>query len=127
MGPHDGSGIGDGIRGSGLGPGLESGVGGGPPNSGSRSGIRYPTCAYCPRPDYSDEARHNRYQGSVLLYVVILPNGRAGNIEVVKSPGLGLDVKAIEAIRNWKFNPAIGPDGKPMAVVVPVEVAFQLF
>src|SRR5579863_2761 len=126
MGNGKGKGMGPG-EGPGYGPGKDGGWGNDVYALGGNNGIRYPTCAYCPRPDYSDEARHNRYQGSVLLYVVILPNGKAGNIEVVKSPGMGLDAKAIEAIRNWKFNPAIGPDGKPMAFVVPVEVAFQLF
>jgi len=123
-GKHGGIGPGDG---PGLGQGELGGFGGGTRTPGAGSGIRYPTCAYCPRPEYSDEARHSRYQGSVLLYVVILTNGAAGDIQVVKSPSMGLDVKAMEAIRTWKFNPALGPNGKPVAVVVPVEVAFQLY
>lgn len=126
MGTGKRGGIGPG-EGPGYGPGKDGGWGKDVYFPGGHSGIRYPTCEYCPRPEYSDEARHSRYQGSVLLYVVILPNGTAGDIQVVKSPGMGLDVKAMEAIRTWKFNPALGPNGKPVAVVVPVEVAFQLF
>jgi TonB family protein len=127
MGSRKGSGIGDGDDGAGLGPGRDKDGYGNGQLPGGNNGIKYPECLYCPRPEYSEEARHNRYQGSVLLYVVVLPNGTAGRIEVVKSPGMGLDEKAIEAVRTWKFKAAIGPDGKPMAVVVPVEVAFQLF
>lgn len=126
MGTGKRGGIGPG-EGPGYGPGKDGGWGKDVYVPGGPSGIRYPTCEYCPRPEYSDEARHSRYQGSVLLYVVILTNGTAGDIQVVKSPGLGLDVKAMEAIRTWKFNPALGPNGKPVAVVVQVEVAFQLF
>jgi protein TonB len=62
-----------------------------------------------------------------MLNVVVLADGRPGRIELVSGPGLGLDEKAIEAVRNWHFNPAIGPNGKAVAVVIPVEVQFQLF
>jgi protein TonB len=59
--------------------------------------------------------------------VVITLDGRATNIQVVKSPGLGLDEKAIEAVRQWKFRPAVGPGGKPVPSQVPIEVTFRLF
>jgi periplasmic protein TonB len=125
MGSKKGTGLGDGA-GTGAGPGGPSGVGTttvGPPGHG----VRAPTCAFCPRPEYSDQARQSRYQGLVELNVVVLADGRAGKIEVISSPGLGLDEKAIEAVRNWRFNPAIGPNGKAIAVVIPIEVQFQLF
>jgi TonB family protein len=62
----------------------------------------------------------------VTLQVVVLPDGSATNIEVVKGVGLGLDEKAVEAVRTWKFKPALGPNGTPVATVVPVEVSFRL-
>jgi protein TonB len=126
MGNNRGTGIGDG---AGSGAGLNrdgSGVGNGaigPPGSG----VRAPTCLYCPRPEYSDEARKVRFQGLVEISVVIQADGKTGRIEVLSSPGLGLDEKAIEAVRTWRFNPAIGPNGKPVAVLVPIEVQFQMF
>lgn len=125
MGSKRGSGIGDG-DGKGAGPGGPDGVGTatvGPPGNGVRS----PSCQFCPRPEYSDEARRVHYQGLVMLNVVVLADGRPGRIELVSGPGLGLDEKAIEAVRNWRFNPAMGPNGKAVAVVIPVEVQFQLF
>ena len=63
----------------------------------------------------------------VVLMVVITLDGRATNIQVVKSPGLGLDEKAIEAVRQWKFRPAVGPGGKSVPAQVPIEVTFRLF
>jgi TonB family protein len=125
MGSGSGGGIGSG-NGGGLGPGQGGGTGGGIFNAGT-GGVGTPACIYCPRPDYSDEARKAKYQGEVLLSLVVMPTGKASNIEVVKSPGLGLDQKAIEAVRNWQFKPANGPDGKPVPTRITVEVVFQLF
>lgn len=125
MGSGSGGGIGSG-KGGGLGPGEGGGTGGGIFNAGT-GGVGNPECVYCPRPDYSDEARKAKYQGDVLLSVVVLPNGKASDIEVIKSPGMGLDTKAIEAVRTWQFKPANGPDGKPVKARVQVIVTFQLF
>ena len=133
-GPGDGSGMGNrqgsGIGDNGLGAGYregEFGNFGGEQNSRGSAAVSEPMCAFCPRPEYSDEARKAKYQGQVLLSVVVLANGHAGQIQVVNSPGLGLDVKAIEAVRNWRFKPAMGRDGKPVATVVTIQVMFQLF
>lgn len=125
MGSGSGGGIGSG-KGGGLGPGEGGGTGGGIFNAGT-GGVGNPECVYCPRPDYSDEARKAKYQGDVLLSVVVLPNGKASDIEVIKSPGMGLDQKAIEAVKTWQFKPANGPDGKPVKARVQVIVTFQLF
>ncbi len=124
IGPGEGGGIGSG-SGGGLGPGSGGGTGGGAFRPGT-GGVGYPECAYCPLPLYSDEARKAKYQGTVVLQVVITPEGRATNINVVKGPGLGLEEKAVEAVRNWRFKPAMGPSGKPVPVAVLVEVTFRL-
>ena len=125
LGHGNGTGIGSGT-GGGLGPGEGGGTGGGAFRAGV-NGVGMPSCIYCPDPQYSDEARKAKYQGVVVLMVVITLDGRATNIQVVKSPGLGLDEKAIEAVRQWKFRPAIGPGGKPVPSQVPIEVTFRLF
>jgi protein TonB len=131
-GPGGGSGIGTGTGtgigsgdGGGLGPGAGGGTGGGYFRPGT-GGVGYPTCAYCPDPKYSEEARKAKYSGTVTLQVVITPDGRAIEIQVVKGPGLGLEEKAVEAVKQWRFKPALGPNGKPVAVVVPIEVLFRL-
>jgi protein TonB len=131
-GPGGGGGIGTGCcggigsgEGGGLGPGSGGGTGGGAFRPGS-GGVGYPSCAYCPNPQYSEEARKAKYQGTVVLHVVITPDGRATNIEAVKGPGLGLEEKAIEAVRTWRFNPAVGPNGKAVPVALNIEVTFRL-
>jgi TonB family protein len=76
-------------------------------------------------PEYSEEARKAKYQGTVILYVEISPGGRAVNPRVVRSLGLGLDEKAIEAVRKWEFRPGY-KDGKAVTVVATIEVNFRL-
>jgi TonB family protein len=62
----------------------------------------------------------------VVLQVIITSDGRATNIEVVKGPGLGLEEKAVEAARTWRFKAAVGPSGRPVATITLIEVNFRL-
>jgi len=123
MGTGEGGGIGSGT-GGGLGPGSGGGTGGGAFRPGT-GGVGYPACMYCPEPQYSEDARKAKFQGIVVLQVIIQPDGHATNIQVVKGAGLGLDEKAIEAVRTWRFKPAIGPNGTPVATITPIEVNFR--
>ncbi len=82
-----------------------------------------PALVYKPEPEYSELARKAKFQGVVILQVVVDANGNAVNPRVTKSLGLGLDEKAIEAVRQWKFKPGV-KGGKP--VTVQVEVSFRL-
>ena len=125
IGSGEGGGIGSG-QGGGLGPGSGGGTGGGVFRAGI-NGVGIPVCIYCPDPQYSEEARKAKYQGTVTLTIIVTTDGRAANISVVQGPGLGLEEKAVEAVRGWRFKPAIGPNGKPVATLVPVEVTFRLF
>jgi len=126
VGKGKGVGIGP-NRGPGIGPG-ENGVGTTAIGTlGVGVGVRAPTCLYCPKPEYSDEARKVHFQGLVELSVVVQADGKPGRIELVTGPGMGLDEKTIEAVRNWRFRPAIAPNGKAIAVTIPIEVQFQLF
>jgi TonB family protein len=125
IGKGEGNGDGDG-KGTGFDNGETSGYWGNKPSIPG-SGVTYPSCQYCPRPDYSEEARKVKYSGSVMLNVVVLANGKTGKIEVINSPGMGLDEKAVEAVRGWIFKPGVGPNGKPVATIVAIEVVFQLF
>ncbi|MGH9689619.1 MAG: energy transducer TonB [Candidatus Acidiferrales bacterium] len=125
MGQGKGTGIGNG-NGAGLGPGEGYNTGGGTPDAGT-GGYGMPACLYCPQPQFSDEAVKAKYQGTVLLFAIITADGRATDIRVTKSLGLGLDEKAVEAVRTWRFRPAAGPDGKPAAVRQMIEVTFHLY
>jgi bla regulator protein BlaR1 len=96
------------------------------PSQPGANGVGYPSCLYCPEPQYTDAAREAKFQGAVVLQAVVQPDGHATNIRVVKGPGLGLEDKAIEAVKTWRFRPAVGPKGTPVATIVPIEVTFRL-
>jgi protein TonB len=129
-GPGSGAGIGSGKgggvgsgKGGGFGPGEGGGVGGGVFRVGG--GVSAPVLLYKKEPEYSEEARKAKYQGTVLLYIEVDPSGRATNIRVARSLGLGLDEKAIEAVKQWKFKPGY-KDGHPVTVAATIEVNFRL-
>jgi TonB family protein len=88
-------------------------------------GVSAPVLISKIEPEYSEDARKAKYQGIVLLYVEVDPSGRAQNVRVARSLGLGLDEKAIEAVRKWKFRPGL-KDGKPVTVAATIEVNFRL-
>jgi periplasmic protein TonB len=125
IGPGHGKGIGKGT-GDGLGDGFEWGVGGRLPSAGER-GYSDVVCDYCPSAQFSDEAVKAKYEGTVFLSIIVTADGRPIDIHVSKGLGMGLDEKAIEAVRKWRFRPSRGPDGKPTAVHATVEVQFHLY
>jgi TonB family protein len=75
-------------------------------------------------PQYTEEARKAKLAGAVVLYVEVTPDGRASNIRVQRSLGMGLDEKAIEAVQQWRFRPGM-KDGKPVTVAATLEVNFR--
>ncbi|HWR36153.1 MAG TPA: energy transducer TonB [Clostridia bacterium] len=123
IGTGSGGGVGSG-RGPGVGPGWGGGTGGGAYRVGG--GVSAPRALYAPDPEYSEEARKAKYQGTVVLWVVVGPDGRPHDIRVQRSLGMGLDQKAMDAVRSWKFEPA-KKDGQPVAVQINVEVNFRLY
>jgi protein TonB len=125
IGSGNGTGVGSG-SGGGVGPGEGGGTGGGIFNAGY-GGYGNPSCLYCPNAEFSDDAVKAKLQGTVVLSIVVTPDGRATDIHVSKGVGLGLDEKAVEKVRTWKFKPALGPDGKPAAVRLNIEVVFHLY
>jgi periplasmic protein TonB len=127
-GPGRGGGIGSDCCG-GVGP--RSGPGFGPYDTGNVfrpgvGGVTQPRPIYDPDPDYSDAARKAKYQGSVLLWLIVGPEGLPHNIRLQRSLGMGLDEKAIAAVSTWRFQPAT-LNGKPVAVEVNVQVSFRLY
>jgi len=123
IGSGNGGGVGSG-EGPGYGPGHGGGTGGGAFKVGG--GVSAPKAIYAPDPEYSEEARKAKYQGTCVLWLVVGPDGRARDIRVARTLGLGLDEKAMEAVKTWKFEPAM-KDGKPVAVQINVEVTFRLY
>jgi TonB family protein len=88
-------------------------------------GVKPPQAIYQPEPTFSDEARKRKVDGTVTLGVIIASAGNTTHLRVLQGRGYGLDEKAIEAVRTWKFQPAT-VDGSPVTVMVAVEVSFVL-
>lgn len=88
-------------------------------------GIRPPRVIYSPDPEYSKEAKEAKFQGTCVLSLIVGADGNPHDIKVVKSLGKGLDEKAIEAIKAWKFEPGT-KDGAPVATQINIEVSFRL-
>jgi TonB family protein len=124
VGTGSGGGVGSG-SGPGVGPGSGGGIGGGVFRPG-RGGVGVPSCAYCPPPLYPEEARKAKFQGTVTLRLIITAEGKPANMSVARGVGMGMEEKALEAVKDWRFNPAIGPNGKPVAVEMLIEVTFRL-
>ncbi|HYW48439.1 MAG TPA: TonB family protein [Bryobacteraceae bacterium] len=89
------------------------------------AGVTSPMLSWKLEPQYTEEARAEKYAGTVLVYIEVGTDGMAHNIKVIKSIGMGLDEKAVEAISQWKFNPGT-KDGAPVTVAATVEVNFRL-
>jgi len=123
IGSGSGGGVGIG-RGPGVGAGSGGGIGGGVYRVGG--GISAPTAVSSPDPDYTEEARRAKKQGTCVLWLIVDSTGHPRDIRVVRGLGFGLDAKALEAVKQWKFNPAL-KDGKPVDVQISVEVEFHLY
>jgi periplasmic protein TonB len=123
IGEGSGGGVGKG-KGAGVGPGEGGGIGGGVFHMGS--GATPPRAIYSPEPEFSEEARKAKYQGVCTLGVIVDADGHPTNIRVLNSLGMGLDEKAIAAVKTWRFEPAM-KDGHPVRFEIAVEVDFHLY
>jgi protein TonB len=123
MGNGRGTGMGSG-DGSGLGPGSGGNTGGGPKRIGG--GVSAPVLIYSVEPEFSEEARKAKVAGNVLVNLWVGTDGMPSHVRVLRGVGMGLDEKAMEAVRQYKFRPAM-ENGKPVLVELNVEVNFQIF
>jgi protein TonB len=117
-----GTGSGEGT-GAGIGEGSTAGIGGGPYRPGA--GITPPELLREVKPVYSEEARRRGVEGDVVLEVVVRADGNVGAVRVVRGLGAGLDARAADAVRQWRFLPA-RRHGSPVDVLVEVAVEFKL-
>jgi TonB family protein len=130
QGSGSGSGFGHGLGGGlgaghgiGSGPGSGGGYGGGLMSVGG--GVSAPAVLRSVQPEFSDQARQANFQGTVALQLIVDANGNPQNIHVTRHLGMGLDEKAIEAVQQYKFRPAMY-QGHPVAVQIVVDVDFHL-
>lgn len=125
MGTGKNGGLGGG-NGNGYGPGTGGNVGGGLYKVGN--GVSEPKVTYQPEAEFSDEARRAKYEGTVVVSLIVDANGNPQNVHVSRSLGMGLDEKAVEAVRLYKFKPAIeAKTGHAVPVPISVEVIFRLY
>jgi len=123
LGNGKGGGIGTG-DGAGLGIGSGGNTGGGVFRVGG--GVSAPIPTYRVEPEFTPEARQAKFQGTVLVSIVVGADGRTRDIRVLRPVGMGLDQNAVEAVKKWRFEPA-KKDGRPVPVYATIEVEFRLF
>ena len=121
-GTGQGTGNGEGL-GSGIGDGSGGGTGGGPFRPGS--GIEPPRLLREVKAEYTDEARRRGISGDVVLEIVVRRDGSVGEVTLLQGLGSGLDQRAVNAVRQWRFSPA-RRRGEPVDVIVEVAVEFTL-
>jgi TonB family protein len=129
-GTGKGGGIGDGEgTGVGIGKGPGAGLGEGGDTGGGFRGLTgvytAPVVLFQVEPEFSEDARKAKLQGVVMLYGEVDTNGRLRNIRVTRGLGLGLEEKAIEAVKHWRFRPGTR-NGKPVVAPASIEVNFHL-
>jgi TonB family protein len=124
MGTGSGGGLGSG-NGDGYGPGTGGNTGGGLERIGG--GVSAPVALNNVEAEFSDEARRAKYQGVCLIQLIVDAQGNPQNPRVVRALGMGLDEKAIEAVRKYKFKPAYKQGKGPVPVMITVEVNFRLY
>jgi periplasmic protein TonB len=117
-----GTGLGEG-DGAGIGAGSGGGTGGGPYRPGS--GITAPAIIKEVKPDYTEEGRRRNLEGDVVFEIVVRSDGTVGNVKLLHGLGAGLDQRASEALRQWRFSPARRL-GVPVDVIVEVAMEFKL-
>jgi periplasmic protein TonB len=122
VGTGAGTGIGEG-KGPGIGEGDGGGTGGGPFRPGS--GIEPPSIRHEVKPDYTEDARRRNIRGDVLMEIVVKRDGTVGDVRVLRGLAYGLDERAVEAVKQWSFNPATRK-GVPVDVLVEVAMEFRL-
>lgn len=124
MGSGSGGGLGSG-NGNGYGPGSGGNTGGGLYRIGGS--VSAPIALNNVEAEFSDEARRAKYQGVCLIQLIVNAQGDPINPRVIRALGMGLDEKAIEAVRKYKFKPAMKDGRTPVPVMITVEVNFRLY
>jgi protein TonB len=123
MGNGSGTGLGSG-NGSGLGLGSGGNTGGGPRRIGG--GVSAPVVIFEVEPGFSEEARKAKVAGNVLVNLWVDEKGNPSHVHVIRGVGMGLDEKAVEAVKQYRFRPAM-ENGKPVLVELNIEVDFRIF
>jgi TonB family protein len=90
------------------------------------SPIHFPSCLSCPDPHYTGNAKEKRIQGSVQILITVTEQGRVEDARAIGAVDVGLELASLRAVSGWQLKPAVGVDGKPFPVRIPVEMNFHL-
>ena len=91
-------------------------------------GVSLPKTRFSPTPEYTIEAAKRKIEGTVLLSLVVLPDGTSRNVTVIKGLGYGLDEQAVKAVSTWRFQPAVRQsDGEAVPISITVETTFHVY
>jgi len=123
MGIGKGNGMGSG-NGNGVGPGTGGNTGGSARQIGG--GVSAPVLLYKVDPEFSEEARRSKTAGNVLVNLWVDENGNPSHVHVIRGIGMGLDEKAVAAVKLYKFKPAM-ENGRPVTVEMNIDVTFHIF
>ena len=124
LGNGSGMGVGNG-NGNGYGNGTGGNIGGGLYRVGG--GVSAPVPLNNVEAEFSDEARRAKYQGVCIITLIVDAQGNPQNPHVTRALGMGLDEKALEAVRKYKFKPAMKDGKTPVPVMISIEVNFRLY
>ena len=91
----------------------------------SDTGVIAPVPIYRPKAKFTDKERKGKYHGDVQVSCIVGPDGLVQSVQVIQDPGMGLGEKAVEAVKQWRFKPAM-KDGKPVAVSFTMEISFTV-
>jgi len=95
-------------------------------NAGVQNGVSLPKPSYTPEPEFSEEARRAKFQGVVILSIIVDETGNVSRVKLDRPLGRGLDDNAMQGVKTWRFDPA-RLNGQPVAVEMSIEVSFNLY
>ena len=91
-------------------------------------GVSLPKATFSPTPEYTTQAAKKKIEGTVLLSLIVLPDGTPRNVAVSKGLGYGLDEQAVKAVSTWRFQPAVRQsDGEAVPISITIETTFHVY
>ena len=91
-------------------------------------GVSLPKATFSPTPEYTGEAAKKKIEGTVLVSLIVLPDGTSRNVTVIKGLGYELDEQAVKAVSTWRFQPGVRQsDGEAVPISITVETTFRLY
>ena len=88
--------------------------------------VSAPKVIYQVDPEMTPDARQAKFAGVVLVNLIVNTKGVPESVQVLRPVGMGLDQKAVDAVKQYRFRPAM-ESGVPVPVALNIEVNFKFF